>query len=493
VSGEPQYVLEDVVSALAALYDQPTVAQIGSALEQAYAAQLAIINNPARKKTIIGSRRSGKTNVPLIQICEDQKHHPGADYAYIALTRDSAKRIVWKEFKRVNEAAGTDAVCVDSLLEARFPDGSTFIALGADRPGWMDRFRGGKYRIVVVDECGSFQIDLGEFIREVVRPTLLDWRGLLYLLGTPGKVLRGLWYDLTRNEPELRRRGYSYHRLMTEENPHMAEQLAEEMIEFREEYGDELETQPWYIREWKGLWVVDFSDNVYGFRADLHSVDAFDPTGNRWYYILGLDFGHSDATAFVVAAYSPSSPNFYVLESYRQGPRYDTPPMLVPEVGERCRMYMQKYPGLRIVGDPANKTLFSELQTRERIPAEPAIKEDKVGWIRLVNSDFSLSRIKLVKAELQPLGAELSELKKQWKDKQAGVWEEHPKLPNDCCDGFLYSYRHSYHFRYEEPQVVPQPGTIEHAEMIAQDLKRKREKAIRDRASKRLYRHSTRR
>lgn len=456
---------------------QRRIASRHATLQQAFPAQLEIIHDASRRKAIIGSRRSGKTNAPLIHICEDQKTHPAADYAYVALTRSSAERIVWKEFKRVNTRGATRAHTVDSRLIAEFPNGASFTLFGADKPGWMERFRGGKYRIVVIDECGSFTIDLKEFIREVVRPTLMDWRGILYLLGTPGKVLRGFWYELTRNEESERRKGYSTHRLVTQQNPHVARQYAEEMEELREEYGDALDGQSWYIREWKGLWVIDLTDNVYGFIAHLHGIDKFDAS-RSWRYILGMDFGHSDATAFVVGAYCSELPNFYVLESYRQGPRYDSEPMLVPGVGQRCRMYQNKYPGLQIVGDPANKTLFQELRTRERIPVEEAQKENKQDWIRVINSDFSLNRITLIKPEIQPLGDELTELKKKWKDKEAGTWEEHPKLPNDCCDAFLYAFRHSYHFRYEPPQETTRPGTREHALLVARDLKRQRLKQV---------------
>jgi len=469
-------------------------------LAQAFEQQRHIIESAwrtARLFALTGNRRSGKTNVPLIWMVEDAKRHPGADYAYIALTKDSGERIAWKELCRVIDAAGVRCKLVPSRLRVVFPgpsgtfaDGGVFQIYGADKHDWFKKFRGGKYRGVMIDECQSYSFDLEEFVMEVVDPTLTDWDGVLWLLGTPGKLQRGYWYKLTQNDVEKRKeeldkRDCTYHFLDNQKNPAVAKQVERRISKWSRKYGDQLELQAWFQREWRGRWYVDLADNVYKFNPVRNSVEELPSVAGGWRYVCGMDFGHSDATAFVVVAWSPNSPIAYVIYSYAQGPRYATddrpsPAMQVPDVGKHARKLMDQYPGLRLICDPANKTLVEELRTRERLPLEDAAKADKHDWIRVCNSDFSSQTLMIVKPELQHIGGELVDLKKKWKDKEAQTWEEHPKLPNDACDAMLYAYRGCYHFRYEEPGAEPpKPGSVEHAEMIAKDLHRKRLKKMR--------------
>jgi hypothetical protein len=443
--------------------------------------QRRALAHPSRRKCALVPRRGGKTTLCLVDTCEDQKTHPGADYVYLALSRDAGERIVWKDLKRLDREHELGINFVDSRLIARFPNGATFTILGIDKPGWEEKFRGvGRYRRVIIDEAKSYTIDVESFVAVVVRPTLVDLLGTLWMIGTPGSVARGIWYDLTRPEPELRRKGWEFFTWGPFDNPWMSTQIRQEWDELAAEYGETVFKEPWFLREWMGQWVIDTTDNVYAFDAQRNGVDEYPrPIGSAGeHYVLGLDFGHSDAYAESIGAWNDDDPNYYILESWKRAKnvREGTEEVLLDETAERCKMYLDKYPGLRIVADYASRTLITELQKRFRVPVIDAEKEEKKDWIRVLNTDLRAGKVLVVKPELQPYAEEATDLKKKFKPN--GEWIEHPKQSNDCCDTVLYGYRYSYHYRYQKPTPQPPPGSPEAMQRIADELREKRFKKI---------------
>jgi len=70
--------------------------------EDLFEQQLAFINDPSSFKTALCSRRAGKTYASCYYLIETASKHPDSLSAYIALTRTSAKRLMWMELKRAN-------------------------------------------------------------------------------------------------------------------------------------------------------------------------------------------------------------------------------------------------------------------------------------------------------------------------------------------------------------------------------------------------------
>jgi hypothetical protein len=113
-------------------------------------------------------------------------------------------------------------------------------------------------------------------------------------------------------------------------------------------------------------------------------------------------------------------------------------------------------------GDPARRQLYEEMAIRFGKVVNIAEKTEKHAYIDLMNNDFALGRIKIVRATNPDYLGELRNLKRLVKE--TGEWIEHPKQHNDLCDCGLYCWRHSHHFRHRQEPDVPLPGTPSFAE-----------------------------
>lgn len=376
-------------------------------------------------------------------------------YLYLALTRPSAKRIAWSIFKALNREYGLGCKFLEADLCVVTPSGSRIYLLGVDQANWVDRVFGMYLDKAAIDEAASYQIDLEKFVREVLKPCLADRRGQVYLVGTPQDNIHCFFFNVTRPEMDKREGGWDVFTWSTFDNPHMAEQWAQEIEELKA-INPAIETTPGFRRHYLGQWVVERINNVYLYDEMVNEVREAPPRREDDRYTLGLDFGWDDAQAFTVGLYSPHSPVFYGLEAYKE------PHMTLDKAAQRVRQYQEKYPNLRIVGDPARKQLMMELVVRFGLPVEVAEKTEKHAIIELFNTDLVLGRVKLVMPDCLPIKKEITTLTKLYKFRDnTGKWEEHPKQPNDCCDCLLYAWRDARHFMFKEPHVGPEPGSDE--------------------------------
>jgi len=60
---------------------------------------------------------------------------------------------------------------------------------------------GQKYKLVVIDEAASFSINLNELVFGILKPAVTDYRGTICLMGMPGNLKKGLFFDLTTGQP----------------------------------------------------------------------------------------------------------------------------------------------------------------------------------------------------------------------------------------------------------------------------------------------------
>lgn len=435
---------------------------------------LGALERSEKQIAILTSRRAGKTNTVLRALCRDALDNPRRKYAYIGLSRVTAENIVWKELEEINENHSLHLELQGYRLRAIFPNGSDITLYGADQPGWVKKFKGAKYRSVVIDEAGEFDIDLQDFIYRVIRPTLVDLRGTLWLIGTPGIITSGFWWKVTNPDPSIRLKKWDFYTWHSRDNPFIVEQFNEELQELHEEFGDALYDLPWYRREWLGEWCTDTSNNVYNYDPEKCAIENWEPSlGDQ--YLLGVDPGYSDAAAFVVAVYNPEKDDKLVfIDCYKEIG------MLMGAMADRVEAYMQKYPGIRIIGDPDSAHFLAELRTRRSIPVEDAKKVKKQQAIQVMNSYLAAGKIKYLMPNCMPYAKEIMELKKDFQKSDEriedgvtlGVWKEHPRMPNDLCDAGLYVARAALQWTYAEPTPKVQYGSEDYYDEVANNLKK---------------------
>lgn len=408
----------------------------------AFDAQRRALEDTGKRKALLCGRRSGKTRTVLMALWRAAVEHPRAIVPYVCLSRPVAKRILWPTIKEAVEQLEIDCVMRESDLSVRFPNHSQLVLLGADKPSEVNKLRGQKFPAAAVDEPQAFRDDvLRELVDEVLEPTLLDYRGTLWMGGTPGARCAGYFHDLTLGKLP----GWKVYHWTVLDNPtipHAAEWLAE-LCERR----GWTPSNPTYRREYLGEWVRDDDALVYRFSRARDLVtelpaDYTRPQDVRWDHALGIDFGFVDDTAWVLLAHrarvlrEQDTPlamhTVYV-------PWSDGEPGLTPSAaGKRTQALVEQHRPSRLVGDAGGlgKAFVEEARERFGLSIEAAEKPKKAAYIELLNDAFISQRLKVLESANAGLIHELETV--QWDEARRA---EDPRFSNHRTDALLYGWR----------------------------------------------------
>lgn len=328
---------------------------------------------------------------------------------------------MWRTLKEISLANGIsrDIKFNNTELTIDFPNGSQIILSGASDEDDIETLRGSKYALVVVDECASFKSHFKTMIEEVIEPALIDLDGTLALIGTPGAACVGYFYDAA-TDPKM---GYSKHHWTILDNPHIPN--ARGWIENRMISKGWTKENPVYMREWCGRFVRSDDSLVYRFHRERNIYNGKYPTGMQ--YILGVDFGWDDETAFCVLGFTPEKPEIYVCETFAKSK------MLSEEIAKRIKELQAHYGKFtRMVADTGGlgKSICEEIKSRFHLPLHQAEKQGKFAFIDIINSDFVSGRILIPEGEKSFI--EEMELL-QWDDDEKGRRKEDPRYANHRC------------------------------------------------------------
>ncbi|MFT3838955.1 MAG: DEAD/DEAH box helicase family protein [Myxococcaceae bacterium] len=461
-------------------------------LDEKFPAQCAFISDPAKLKTALCTRRSGKSYGAGLYLFKEAYETPGVSCLYIALTRDSAKKILWKDvLKPINRRLGLNARFNETELTATLPNGSVIYLLGVDSAEEeKQKLLGQKYKLVVIDEAAAFTVNLHELVYGVLKPAVADYRGTICLVGTPGNVKAGLYYELTGGHDggaasTWTTRGWSGHSWSALENPYIRTNWLAEIEELKAA-NPTIEQTPLFQQHYLGRWVIDDSLLVYKYLPGRNDFDGTLPAfrSGRWHYVLGIDQGFR-ATAFTLVAYHDHCRELFVLESWkRRG-------MDVTDMANIAREYDERYALQETVIDGAAKQAVEEMSRRHGVNLEAAEKQGKMDFIDIINSELLQGRIRISTAKWEGVqlaehtdvgrcgtgeyvteyrcGNLISELTSLVIDERAlmkGKREEHPGCENDCCDSFNYPVRKTYPY-LSTPLAPPppRPGSFEFQQM----------------------------
>lgn len=199
-----------------------------------------------------------------------------------------------------------------------------------------------------------------------------------------------------------------------------------------------------------GTWVRDSGGLVYGRFDDTRNQTSQAPPLDD--YALGIDYGFTDATAFAVLGWRAHDPCVYVVEAYKRTG-------LTPsDAAEEVQKLEDRYHFVKIVGDTGGlgKGYAEEARRRFSLPIEQADKNNKRGYVDLLNGDLARGRVKLVTGGTKELVAEWLEL--PWtEDRQ----READGFDNHCSDACLYGWRATTAFHNIPLEEPPKPGTPE--------------------------------
>lgn len=470
--------------------------------------QVELERDPAKRISVRAARRTGKSTGVLLIVAIRCLEAADAHWVVVGLTRPSIKRIYWAALKRLNQDFELGIKFQHQELIARFPNGSQIDFTGAEDASEIEKLRGGKYNGVVIDECKSFPaVIFEELITDVIEPALMDRRGQLFVIGTPGDVLAGPFYLATCEEPvvlvtadgkRLSNAPYgsqpefpalwSLHPWTLKHNTtrFVDSQTGEtftlwdEARRIKREKGWD-DKHPSWRREYLGHWVANDNKIVYRYRPHVHDYLPCADTrwglpGDKeatWRSMIGVDLGSKDGTAMVVWAWSPTEPGLWELYSERR--TRDEWTLNARTIAAWYKELEAEYgPFDGAVCDPAGmgELIMNTLGDEYQVYLEPAEKTQKNDHIELFNTDLDAGLIHIRKGSR--LGVEL--LADRWaipKTPPANEKrKEDPAIPNDTADAGLYGWRWCEHRRAKRvTQTGPAFGTPEwHKQVAASEL-----------------------
>lgn len=517
-----------LLARLLARKSQPDI--VGQLTAEWFPEERAFFDDTAPLTAACDGRRAGKTRGLVRDHLRELLTIPGYRGLYLNSTRGEAELLAWignraDGFRPLIEAAGLSAEDGGPLkldngslsIYNKATDGLMLLR-GADDETELRKRLGGAYHRVTWDEAQKIPPKLGQSIREVFMPTLLDFGGRFRMTGTPVRNMSGLFWNVTRPELEQRTPGWRVHHWNLLSNPFFgrAKQVGGQlfvvwgardeivtgphaqgeleavihgarwtkgMLALQELYGGPEVApidSPIMQREGFGLWVREDAAYVYAVHKVPEQELLYAPTRLRadgfpdiklalkdlpfdWregMFALGCDLGwYPDPFAFVLWAWHGNDPNLYEIASWRRTHlTSDQQVTALREVQSSVNI------GL-IVADasgPAKPTVrgwSADWVTRYNLPIIEADKQHKYTHVDIMNNDIMLGRLKLRSGG--PLYEEMSQL--QWSSVLSGTGKqvEDPTMANDACDSGLYAHRHSYQYRWNPEERKLRPGSPE--------------------------------
>lgn len=444
-------------------------------------------------------RRAGKSHGKTSLALWFGEKFPNSRILIISITLKSTRENYWS-----GAPGGIFRQNHDYHLNLRFnhtdsvwfhENGSRGRLAGAETRADIEYLRGAAAEadICIIDEAASFAPDLlEELIRDVLEPGLMTRDGILVIGGTPGSIPTGAFYEATAEQAridgddgesvpscipvgeesgaayaqmsdEAKQLAWRLHRWTLEENTAAPLQWKRALRNKKKwGWGDD---HPTWRREYRGEWVTDATDLVYGWAAARAAgkpvtwhpaTDAITPENpaglpvemGPWHFVMGLDIGYTDESAFVLAAYSERYKELRHVYDFKKSE------MVVEDFTEEVLSIIERF-GVpeAIVADTGGggaKMLIESINARYGTGIIPADKQQKQAYQELLNSDFHCGRIKIIPGtdlahELAGLQWDLSRNSKLILAR-TGALKEDPRCPNHLCDALLYLHRYAHHY-----------------------------------------------
>jgi hypothetical protein len=392
----------------------------------------APVDDPPRRAdrvALLSGRRWGKSEGILRYACALCCSKGGVNVLYVGLNKDSAKEIAWPLLRKLEARyRWPDVVFDERRLVITFANGSRIRIVGADHPRFARLLRGQEYDLCIVDEAQDFvYVDLAYLCDQVLGPTLEDRDGRLFMCGTPGMFEAGYFYEVVWKG--LGALGQRVARSVEHpdwivvhgepwENPHNSGKRQRRLEALRRK-NPRIEDEPWVQREFFGRWTPDNRALMVSIPSELCYLREWEPADDEE-FLLCIDWGWHDPSAYVLAAWNPHRHNDLV---YLEG--WSREQMMLADHRREITRYLE-HPLLRrnsgtlrdltVMADPGGsaKTIVEELKRTYGLPIQNADKEGKALVYEQLNMDASLGHIKFFNIH-NPRRPEDNGVAQQWR------------------------------------------------------------------------------
>lgn len=474
--------------------------------------QRALVLDPSPHVSGICPRRAGKSYAGAAAALITGEANPGSISIIISLNLKQLRRLYWaggpSGLFTLNREFGLNLEFNQQYLRWEHENGSIGYLLGAEDREQLEVIRGLEADLYLIDECKSFAPHvLRMLVDEIIDPQRASRRGRLVLIGTPGNIPQGPFYEATCpravkeveidgvkvKQPYLVAAGekdpwgrtgimvWSCHAWTLQDNtaqPH----LWEEALKKKAQAGWD-DDDPVWMREFLGAWATDAAGLVFRYlheKPNGHITWIPHPTiddplglpaeGRPWRFVAGLDFGYEAPTAMVVLAYSQRLHT--VKHVFDRSERH----LLYHEVVEMVRQAVEAVGSIEsIYADAGNlgRTLVASLVS-EGFPLEAVPKREKNDQIEIANSMFARGEIQIIEGttlenqlmtnqwDLEKTTAKYGRTMKIEDLARIGKLVEDKNVPNDSTDAFIYALRGALHrFSIQDEPAETKIGTPE--------------------------------
>lgn len=408
--------------------------------------QLQFVQDPSPFATAVCSVRAGKTVGCAADLIYTALHREGIVCLYITLNRLSAKRIIWPDLVKICREYNLGAKINESELSLTFPNRSVIYISGAKDKSEIEKFRGLALALCYIDECQAFRDYIRELVDEVIAKRLFDYAGRLRLIGTPGPVPVGYFYECSVSKQ------WSQHYWTMFDNPWLPIKsgLTHEQILQRElDRKGVTREDPSIQRECFGRWAFDPNSLVFRYNEALNDYTELPNHGSNWNYVIGCDLGYDDSDAMAVLGWSSTDPKLYLVEEVvknKQG---------ITEFASQLDSLIKRYNPNKVVIDTGGlgKKIAEEITRRFALPISPAEKQRKFEYIELLNDALRTSKFMAKKTSRFAEDARLLEWDKDKTEPDKLAIKD--TFHSDICDAVLYAFREAYHWTHKEEPKAP--------------------------------------
>lgn len=420
--------------------------------------QLEFVRDESKYATACNSVRSGKTTSCAADLIDTALRLPGTTGLYITLARSSAKKIVLPELQKIINQFSIKADVNISELSINFENGSHIYLSGANTENEIEKVRGlSNVALAYIDESQAFRAHIKSLVDDVLVKRLYDTNGRLRLIGTPGPVLSGYFYDCCHSET------WSHHQWTMHQNPWLLKKSGltpGELIEQDCKMRGVPETHPSIQRECFGRWVYDPDSLILHYDNDRNHYEAL-PKG-IYSYILGLDLGTRDCDSISILAFKDNDPTTYLVEEIV------TANQLTDDLAKQIKTLMERYEICAMPTDTGGLGLkvAEDLRSRYGIPLLAADKKDKMTNYRLLDNALRTGAFKAKRTSKFAQDCNILERDNDKSTPDKIVVKGH----SDAIDSALYAFKLSPAYAQQLKINGPKPGTKEHDEETSQKM-----------------------
>lgn len=432
--------------------------------EHLFKEQLDFVTSKAANKVAVCSRRAGKTTACAADLVHTAINNPSTVSLYVTLSRNNAKKIIWKEIKDLNRTYKLKGELNLSELSVTFPNGSMIYLSGAKDTTEIEKFRGLALKLVYIDECQSFRQYIKDLIDDVLAPALMDHSGTLNIIGTPSAIPTGFFHDAYATAPGWEKHHWTFwdNPFITQKSKLTHKQMLDRELNRRGVTADD----PSILREWFGKFTLDSDSLLVHYKPQLNNYAQLPEVSVnvKYEYVMGIDLGFDDSDAIAIMAWNDTSPTTYLVEELV------VPQQGITELVNQVESLRKKYDVSKIVIDQGGlgKKIAEEMRRRHAIPVEPADKARKMENIAFMNDALRTGNLK---AKTNSKFAQDSYLVEIDKDKSTpDKIKVSDKYHSDIIDAVLYAFKLSPAYTYIKPVPKPIYGSRAWAKQQEEDM-----------------------